>query len=173
MVKWLKDSIVCFWSQGHSGVKAIKEELNSRSREELSDLCLKLSKFKKENKELLTYLLFEADNENLFIISIQEEIDLEFENINRKSYYFIKKSIRKILRNTKKNIRYSKKKQTEVELLLHFCKKLKKFDPSISNSIPLTRIFDREILKVEKILNTLHPDLKYDYETEIESILEL
>lgn len=156
-----------------AGVKAIKEELNSRSREELSDLCLKLSKFKKENKELLTYLLFEADNENLFIISIQQEIDLEFENINRKSYYFIKKSIRKILRNTKKNIRYSKKKQTEVELLLHFCKKLKNFDPSISNSIPLTRIFDREILKVEKILNTLHPDLKYDYETEIESILEL
>ena len=156
-----------------AGVKAIKEELNSRSREELSDLCLKLSKFKKENKELLTYLLFEADNENLFIIYIEEEIDLEFENINRKSYYFIKKSIRKILRNTKKNIRYSKKKQTEVELLLHFCKKLKKFDPSISNSIPLTRIFDREILKVEKILNTLHPDLKYDYETEIESILEL
>ena len=156
-----------------AGVKAIKEELNSRSREELSDLCLKLSKFKKENKELLTYLLFEADNENLFIISIQEEIDLEFENINRKSYYFIKKSIRKILRNTKKNIRYSKKKQTEVELLLHFCKKLKKFDPSISNSIPLTRIFDREILKVEKILKTLHPDLKYDYESEIESILEL
>ena len=156
-----------------AGVKAIKEELNSRSREELSDLCLKLSKFKKENKELLTYLLFEADNENLFIISIQEEIDLEFENINRKSYYFIKKSIRKILRNTKKNIRYSKKKQTEVELLLHFCKKLKKFDPSISNSIPLTRIFDREILKVEKIIKTLHPDLKYDYESEIGSILEL
>jgi hypothetical protein len=156
-----------------AGVKAIKEELNSRSRQELSDLCLKLSKFKKENKELLTYLLFEADNENLFIISIQEEIDLEFENINRKSYYFIKKSIRKILRNTKKNIRYSKKKQTEVELLLHFCKKLKKFDPSISNSIPLTRIFDREILKIEKILNTLHPDLKYDYKTEIESIFEL
>jgi hypothetical protein len=156
-----------------AGVKAIKEELNSRSREELSDLCLKLSKFKKENKELLTYLLFEADNENLFIISIQEEIDLEFENINRKSYYFIKKSIRKILRNTKKNIRYSKKKQTEVELLLHFCKKLKKFDPSISNSIPLTRIFDREILKIEKILNTLHPDLKYDYKTEMESIFEL
>ena len=156
-----------------AGVKAIKEELNSRSREELSDLCLKLSKFKKENKELLTYLLFEADNENLFIISIEEEIDLEFENINRKSYYFIKKSIRKILRNTKKNIRYSKKKQTEVELLLHFCKKLKKFDPSISNSIPLSRIFDREILKVEKILKTLHPDLKYDYESEIESILEL
>jgi hypothetical protein len=60
-----------------------------------------------------------------------------------------------------------------VELLLYFCKKLKEFNPSISKSIPLTRIFDREIMKVEKILLTLHPDLKYDYENEIEQILEL
>ena len=153
-----------------AGVKAIKEELNSRSRQELSDLCLKLSKFKKENKELLTYLLFEADNENLFIISIQEEIDLEFENINRKSYYFIKKSIRKILRNTKKNIRYSKKKQTEVELILFYCNKLKNFTPPISKSIPLTRIFEREVLRVEKIVAKLDADLQYDYGNEIKII---
>ena len=156
-----------------AGVKAIKEELKNRDREELSELCLSLSKFKKENKELLTYLLFEADDENYFIKGIKEEIDIEFEEINRKSYYFIKKSIRKILRNTKKNIRYSKKKQTEVELLLYFCKKLKEFSPSISKSIPLTRIFDREIMKVEKISLTLHPDLKYDYKNEIEQILKL
>lgn len=156
-----------------AGVKAIKEELNSRSREELAELCLKLSKFKKENKELLTYLLFESENENLFIKSIQDEIDIGFKEINRKSYYFIKKSIRKILRNTKKNIRYSKKKQTEVELLLFFCKKLKEFEPSISKSIPLTRILDREILKIKKIILLLHPDLQYDYESEIELINEI
>ena len=156
-----------------AGVKAIKEELNSRSREELAELCLKLSKFKKENKELLTYLLFESENENLFIKSIQDEIDIGFKEINRKSYYFIKKSIRKILRNTKKNIRYSKKKQTEVELLLFFCKKLKEFEPSISKSIPLTRIFNREILKIKKIILSLHSDLQYDYESEIELINEI
>ena len=80
-----------------AGVKAIKEELNSRSREELAELCLKLSKFKKENKELLTYLLFESENESLYIKTIQDEIEIEFKEINRKSYYFIKKSIRKIL----------------------------------------------------------------------------
>ena len=34
-----------------AGVKAIKEELKNRDREELSQLCLRLSKFKKENKE--------------------------------------------------------------------------------------------------------------------------
>ena len=152
------------------GVKALKDELKMRSREDLMELCLNLSKFKKENKELITYLLFEASDENYFIQSIKDEIELEFEDINRKSYYFIKKSIRKILRNTKKNIRYSKKKQTEIELLLFFCRKLKKFTPSISKSIPLTNIFDREISRVEKTVLSLDPDLQYDYGLEIDSI---
>ena len=84
-----------------AGVKAIKQELKIRSRDELIELCLNLSKFKKENKELLTYLLFEADDENYFIRGIKEEIKTQFEQVNRKSYYYVKKSIRKILRNTK------------------------------------------------------------------------
>jgi len=151
-------------------VKAIKEELNMRSREELVELCLSLSKFKKENKELLTYLLYEVSDELSFINSIKEEIDLAFKEINRTSYYYLKKSIRKILRNTKKNIRYSKKKQTEVELILFYCNKLKNFSPPISKSIPLTRIFEREILRVEKIVAKLDADLQYDYGNEIEII---
>ena len=151
-------------------VKAIKEELNMRSREELVELCLSLSKFKKENKELLTYLLYEVSDELSFINSIKDEIDLAFKEINRTSYYYLKKSIRKILRNTKKNIRYSKKKQTEVELILFYCNKLKNFTPSISKSIPLTRIFEREIIRVEKIVAKLDADLQYDYGNEIEII---
>ena len=153
-----------------AGVKAIKDELKMRSREDLMELCLNLSKFKKENKELITYLLFEANDENYFIQTIKDEIDSEFEEVNRKSYYFIKKSIRKILRNTKKNIRYSKKKQTEIELLLFFCKKLKTFSPSIAKSVPLTNIFDREIERIKKTVSTLDPDLQYDYGLEIETI---
>jgi len=151
-------------------VKAIKEELNIRSREELVELCLSLSKFKKENKELLTYLLYEVSDELSFINSIKEEIDLAFKEVNRTSYYYLKKSIRKILRNTKKNIRYSKKKQTEVELILFYCNKLKNFTPPISKSIPLTRIFEREIQRIEKIVAKLDADLQYDYGNEIEII---
>ena len=155
-----------------AGVKAIKEELKNRDREELSELCLSLSKFKKENKEFLTYLLFEADDENYYIKGIKEEIEIEFDEVNRKSYYYIKKSIRKILRNTKKNIRYSKKKQTEVELILFFCKMLGEFSPSIKKSIPLSKIFEREIQRVQKIILSLDPDLQYDYGIEIEELKE-
>ena len=38
-------------------VKEIKTELSHRSHDEILKLCLELSKFKKENKELLTYLV--------------------------------------------------------------------------------------------------------------------
>ena len=108
-----------------AGVKAIKDELKMRSREDLMELCLNLSKFKKENKELLTYLLFESENEEKFIDNVKLEIDEQFDLINTKTYYFIKKSVRKILRMIKKYIRYSKITETEVTLLIYFCEKLK------------------------------------------------
>ena len=93
-----------------ASVVEIKKTLEQLDKEHIKQLCLRLARFKIENKELLTYLLFEADDENYYIKGIKEEIEIEFDEVNRKSYYFIKKSIRKILRNTKKNIRYSKKK---------------------------------------------------------------
>ena len=40
----------------------IKKELHHLSSDKLMELCLRLSRFKKENKELLTYLLFESHN---------------------------------------------------------------------------------------------------------------
>ena len=152
-------------------VKVIKEELNLRSKEELIDLCLSLSKFKKESKEFLSYLLFEADDENYFIQGIKEEIDYEYQQINFNNIFYIKKSVRKILRNTKKNIRFSKKKKTEIELLLHFCKKLDELNSTIYSNSVLNKIFDREILKIKKVVSALHPDLQYDYNIEIDTIL--
>ena len=110
-------------------IKKIKDELHYKSSLELIELCLKLSKFKKENKELLSYLLFDAEDEVTYIYNVNEYITLLFNDINTKSFFYIRKSVRKILRLTKKYIRYSKKKETEVELLIHFCKELKKISP--------------------------------------------
>ncbi|NVK53524.1 MAG: hypothetical protein HWD85_11365 [Flavobacteriaceae bacterium] len=153
-------------------VKTIKEELNYKSTKELVDLCLRLSKFKKENKELLTYLLFEAADEDGYIESVKEEIDTQFKSINTKSYFYIRKSIRKILTLTKKYIRYSLKKETEVELLLYFCKKLKDFSPSITKSPRLLSTYNRQIALVQKAIKTLHEDLQYDYQLELEELNE-
>lgn len=151
-------------------VKELKVELNNRSHNEVIALCLRLSKFKKENKELLTYLLFESSNENGYINTVKAEIDAQFEQINTKTYYYIKKSTRKILRSIKKYIRYSKKKETEVELLLYFCKKLANFKPSIEHNTVLKNIFMREMISIKKKILFLHEDLQYDYNVELQKI---
>jgi len=151
-------------------VKELKVELNNRSHNEVIALCLRLSKFKKENKELLTYLLFESSNENGYINTVKAEIDVQFEQINTKTYYYIKKSTRKILRSIKKYIRYSKKKETEVELLLYFCKKLANFKPSIQQNTVLKNIFMREMSSIKKKILFLHEDLQYDYNVELQKI---
>ena len=80
-------------------VKELKSELKHQSQSELIELCLQLSKFKKENKELLTYLLFEATNEEGYIELVKAEIDELFSIINTNTYFYIKKSVRKILRS--------------------------------------------------------------------------
>jgi hypothetical protein len=151
-------------------VVTIKKELQHRSPEELMELCLRLSKFKKENKELLTYLLFESHDETGYIETVKQEINDQFETINTDSYFYIKKSVRKILRNIKKYARYSLKKETEVELLLYFCSILKDFKPSIKRNVTLTNIYDRQILTIKKIVMTLHEDLQYDYNLALEEL---
>ncbi|WP_412984579.1 hypothetical protein [Pontimicrobium sp. IMCC45349] len=152
-------------------VTQLKKELQYRDSEELIKLCLRLSRFKKENKELLTYLLFEADNEVTYIEGIKEEVDEAFDNINTSSYFYIKKSVRKILRTIKKYIRYSLKKETEIELLLYFSEKLKSFYPSINNNVTLTNIYLRQIESIKKKLPALHEDLQYDYNIQLEELL--
>ena len=144
-------------------LKEIKQELNTLSTQEIQELCLRLSRFKKENKELLTYLLFESHNETGYIDSVKSYMDTEFEQINTDSYFYIRKSTRKILRNVKKFIRYSQKKETEVELLLYFCEKLKDFKPSIKRSTQLVNMFNRQVFLSKKIIGTFHEDLQYDY----------
>ena len=151
-------------------VSEIKKELKQRSPEEIMELCLRLSRFKKENKELLTYLLFESEQEESYVKELKKAIDEQFENVNTKNFYLIKKSIRRILREVKKYIRYSPKKETEVELLIYFCGKLKNFKPSIKKNKTMVNLYERQILFIEKKIALLHEDLQYDYSLEIEDL---
>lgn len=152
-------------------IKEIKQALETIPPKELANLCLRLARFKKENKELLTYLLFEAYDENNWVEGIKGEMDTRFEQINKSSHYYIKKSVRKILRETNKYIRYSQNKETKVELLLYFCGKLLAMKPSIKQSKPLYNLFQKQLETLRKSINALHEDLQYDYKTELSEML--
>lgn len=153
-----------------ASISQIKNELKHKSQEENLELCLRLARFKKENKELLSYLLFEEYNEQGYIQDIKEEIDEGFTEINRSSYYYVKKSVRKIQRTIKKYIKYSKKKETEVELLIYFCKKLRNMQPSVDNNVALFNIYYKQKEGIKKTIKSLHEDLQYDYNIEMEDL---
>ena len=153
-------------------IKQLKDELSHKSALDLKELCLQLARFKKENKELLTYLLFESHNEEAYIQEIKEEVDAQFEEINTKNFFYIRKGSRKILTAIKKYIRYSKKKETEAELLLYFCKKLKHFRPSIQRSTRLQSIFNTQVRMIKRVIEKLHEDLQYDFQLELDELLD-
>ncbi len=152
-------------------VKEISGELQTLSPKELRDLCLRLARFKKENKELLTYILFEASDEQGYIESVKKEMDLQFGKVNRKSYYFIKKGLRRILSNTRKFIRYSHNKKTEMDLLIYFCVRLKNFTPSIQRNAALRSLYLRQVAEIKEKLGSLHEDLQIDYVKELEALV--
>ncbi len=153
-----------------ASVKELKDVLKHRSPEELLEIVLRLSRFKKENKELLTYLLFSAENEEEYVKAVKQEMDDQFEEINRSSYYFMKKSMRKVLRNVKKFSRYSGKKETETELLIYYLQKMDSFSPSIHRNKTLQNLYDRQLALVKKNIQKLHEDLQYDLNMELEKL---
>ncbi|HYG53330.1 MAG TPA: hypothetical protein VD905_20670 [Flavobacteriales bacterium] len=151
-------------------VNELKKELSTLNAKEVGELCLRLARFKKENKELLTYLLFEAHNEQGYIASVKEEIDKGFAGINQNNLYYVKKSLRKILRNANKFLRYSGSKTTAADVLIYYCKKLKESGIPYHKSQMILNIYQGQIKKIQKIVGELHEDLQYDYLPELKKL---
>ena len=110
-----------------SSISEVKKELHELSQKQLVDLCLSLAKYKKDNKEFLDYLLFQSHDKASFISAIKNEIDEHFEELKLQSnLYFVKKSLRKLLRLITKYCKYIGHKPSATELHIYFCIKLKK-----------------------------------------------
>ena len=148
----------------------IRKTLESSDRITLQKLCLCLAKFKIENKELLTYLLYESREEEEYVKKIKSLINKMFCEINTDSYFYIKKSIRKIRRKIGRFSKYSNQPETEIELLIYFCNKMINIKPSIFNNKTLTNILIRTIDSSIKKNFKLHEDLQYEYNIKIQKL---
>ncbi len=153
-----------FASMKIASLKEIKDELKHSSQEEIIDYCLRMVKYKKDNKELLTYLMFESENDELYISDIKEEMDLLFSEVNKTNMWAAKKNVRRILAKLKKYIRYAHKKEVEVEILLYFCQKLNGMQHVLQRNKVLRNTLDMQLSLVQKAISTLHPDLQQDYQ---------
>jgi hypothetical protein len=153
-------------------IHEIKQELSTVKPADLLDLCVRLGRFKKENKELLTYLLFEAHDEQGYVNGIKKEIDEQFAGINLSQLYFAKKSLRKIARVINKYCRYSGQKSTEVELRIYFCTQLKNSGIPIERNAVINNLYHSQVKKINTVLATLHEDLQYDYQKQVDELTD-
>ena len=153
-----------------STIQEIKQELTNLPAPKLAELCLRLAKFKNDNKELLTYLLFESSDLPEYITNVKKEIDLGFEELPKPNLYLTKKSLRKVLRITAKEIRYTGSPQAEVELLTYFLQKIKESGIPIDKSPVLVNLYQNQLKKVRGIIATMHEDLQYDYLRELKKL---
>lgn len=148
----------------------IKQRLKELDKKELTELCLRLSRYKKENKELLTFLLFEGDDLPHYIAGVKEEMDETFATVNTQSVYFAKKGIRKALRIANKYIRYAGDKTVEIDVLLHYCTNFQGLKLDWKRSSLLSKLYYNQIKKISAALDTLHEDLQYDYRRSLERL---
>jgi hypothetical protein len=151
-------------------VNEIKKELENLEPEQARTLCLRLAKFKKENKELLTYLLFEAGNEQAYIEEVKRDTAEEFQQLSNLNVYYVKKSLRRILRIVNKQIKYSGLPETELALRIHFCEQIKDSNLPIEKSTVLVNLHQQQLKKINQALGKLNEDLQYDYQSQIENL---
>jgi len=153
-----------------ASLSEIKRELQSLDLGTLQSICLKLAKYKKENKELLSYLLSEAHDEQGYIRSIREEMDAMFLELANRNLYIVKKILRKILRFTNRQIKYSGMPQTELELRIYFCMKIKAAHIPLSTGTVLYNLYQQQLKKIKTVLAKLPEDYQVDYADALDAL---
>ncbi len=151
--------------------KQIKEAISNQSPVFISETILRLSRFKKENKELLSYLLFYANEEHEYLKDVKEELLQLFEGINTSSVFIAKKSLRKILRVAGKYSRYTNIDESDLEIYIYLATLFTSLPSSFKKNKQVANMYANILKKINALLITIHSDLQYDYTQQL-SILQ-
>lgn len=147
-----------------ASIKEIRAELKEQDSSRLQEICQRLARYKKENKELLSYLLFESDDEPNYVHKVKAEIETHFENLPQGNVYYIKKSLRKILRIVNRQVKYSEVVATEIEIRIHFCKLVKEHRVPLQRNVVLSNLYQAQVKKIQSLLKKLDEDLHGDFD---------
>ena len=106
-----------------------------------------------------------------YIENIKAEMMEQFGEINTSGIYFVKKSLRKILRILNKYIRYTGSAEAEVKLLLFFCDTLKDSGIAIETNPVIKNMYQNQLKKITKAIAGMHEDLQYEYTRELDELI--
>jgi hypothetical protein len=149
----------------------LKKELLELSKPELIQLCLRVAKLKRENKELLAYLIFDSEDPLFYAQKLKPEIKEVFEQPFQHAYY-LTKSIRKAKRLITKYYRFTSNKQGETELLIYL---VEEFYLSWRNEYryqALGKVIFRCLEKAQSNLKKIDEDFRADFEDPINELVK-
>ena len=147
-------------------VSQLKKALVQLEHDELLDACVRLAKFKADNKELLTYLLMKSGDEQAYADEVCDEID----DLIPRSRSIHKKTLRKIIRGFEKCIRYSGDKETELQIRVHFCRRIYDQGIRFGRCRVSANMYAGQLKKIEKAIEKVHPDLQFDFRYQINGL---
>lgn len=148
----------------------LKKELNFHEAHELKELCLRLAKYKTENKELLHYLLFYQDRKQDYVNEVKALLEAEFDDLHP-SIYYVSKQLRKLTRIMNKHIKYIGEKDKEAELVLCFSELFIHHPISNTTHKALIVLLFRQLKRLNKLIPKLEEDLQFDYQQQFEAAL--
>lgn len=149
-----------------ASIAEIKKQLVKLDQGQLFEIILRLARFKKDNKELLTYALFLSANEAAFAGYLCEEIREQFQV----SPNMHKKTLRKTIRVMDKCLRFSGSKETELTVRVCFCRSLISSETPFRDRKVMFNMYAAQIKKIKKLIEAYHQDLQHDYWQEFKDL---
>lgn len=149
-----------------ANIRELKKGLLKLDQGELLEAVLRLARFKKDNKELLTYLLFLSNDESSYVSLLCDDIDEQF-SLTPKTH---RKTLRKMIRNMDKGLRYSGNKDTEIRVRLHFCRALRASKTPFREFPVMNNMYLGQLKKIDKAVATFHRDIQHDWKLQLEEL---
>ena len=149
----------------------LKKELLELNKLELIQLCLRVAKLKRENKELLAYLIFDADDPLFYAQKLKPEIKEVFEQPFQHAYY-LTKSIRKVMRLITKYYRFTSNKQGETDLLIYLVEEFHQSWRYEYRYQALGKVIFRCLEKAQTNLKKIDEDFRADFEQPLAELLQ-
>lgn len=149
-----------------ASLSELKKELAQLEHGELLDVCVRLARFKLESKELLTYLLLKADDEVGYASDLCDALDEQLKTPGK----IHKKTLRKIVRWMDKSLRFSGDKETELQVRIHFCRRIKEKKISFGRCRVSANMYATQLKKIDKVIDKVHPDLQFDFQQQMSGL---
>ena len=146
-----------------TGIHELRVKTNDLSVESLHRLLTRLMRFKRENKELVAFELFiRAEPENWFA-DIREECNVTLNEMNTSHPYFMRKTMRKLIRTLKTYARYAGDPAIEAELLCILLEAFHQKHLHEHTAEKIRKIVTDTQVRLQKMISKLHDDLQYDF----------